>query len=70
MPEEIGDPWRLVIAKARQLGYAQGWMDAIALIEDHNEMESLRMVLAGEEHACYYSMLGPFCVVCHKDLPR
>jgi hypothetical protein len=54
-----------------EVKYWQGVMDGIgiALWDDKEKIDSVRREWAKVVHVCYSSLLGPYCVICHRNIP-
>lgn len=62
-------------AHPRDEAYWQGLMDGISTafpddVPDRRErIEQARLRLAARKHVHYSSIIGPYCVICHADIP-
>ena len=57
-----------------ETAYAQGLMDGIAIMKSvsdvsESQVEIARQYIASRPHAHYSSLLGPYCVICHENIP-
>ena len=55
---------------AEEIKYHQGIVDGVtfALAFDVKKRDATMRELAAMRHVCYCSIMGPYCVICHRDM--